>query len=407
MVTVNHNYLKLPGSYLFSTIGKKVKAYKEANPQANVISLGIGDVTQPLAPAIIEALHKSVDEMGDAATFHGYAPDLGYEFLRSAIAKNDYKDRGCDIEADEIFVSDGAKSDSGNIQEIFGLDNKIAVCDPVYPVYVDTNVMAGRTGEYNKERGNFDNVIYMPCTASNGFLPEFPEEVPDLIYLCFPNNPTGSLIPEDMMKEIVEIARSSGAYILCDEVYAGVSIEGAACPSIADLYEKGIATGSMSKAFSLAGLRLGWLATKSQEALRQFKRVRDYDLVSCGLFDEETAALALRHKEKILERNRAILRENLPILDAWVKEEPRTSYVRPRAGTMALVYYDLDIDSNIFSQRMFKETGAFAVPGTCFEERRALRIGYGHDGEALKEGLSVVSSFMRKLEEEGIPVIKE
>ena len=183
MVTVNHNYLKLPGSYLFSTIGKKVKAYKEANPQANVISLGIGDVTQPLAPAIIEALHKSVDEMGDAATFHGYAPDLGYEFLRSAIAKNDYKDRGCDIEADEIFVSDGAKSDSGNIQEIFGLDNKIAVCDPVYPVYVDTNVMAGRTGEYNKERGNFDNVIYMPCTASNGFLPEFPEEVPDLIYL--------------------------------------------------------------------------------------------------------------------------------------------------------------------------------------------------------------------------------
>ena len=160
MVTVNHNYLKLPGSYLFSTIGKKVKAYKEANPQANVISLGIGDVTQPLAPAIIEALHKSVDEMGDAATFHGYAPDLGYEFLRSAIAKNDYKDRGCDIEADEIFVSDGAKSDSGNIQEIFGLDNKIAVCDPVYPVYVDTNVMAGRTGEYNKERGNFDNVIY-------------------------------------------------------------------------------------------------------------------------------------------------------------------------------------------------------------------------------------------------------
>ena len=146
MVTVNHNYLKLPGSYLFSTIGKKVKAYKEANPQANVISLGIGDVTQPLAPAIIEALHKSVDEMGDAATFHGYAPDLGYEFLRSAIAKNDYKDRGCDIEADEIFVSDGAKSDSGNIQEIFGLDNKIAVCDPVYPVYVDTNVMAGRTG---------------------------------------------------------------------------------------------------------------------------------------------------------------------------------------------------------------------------------------------------------------------
>ena len=181
MVTVNKNYLKLPGSYLFSNIAKKVKAYKEANPEFkdSVISLGIGDVTQPLAPAIIDALHKSVDEMAHAETFHGYAPDLGYEFLRSAIAKNDYQSRGCDISADEIFVSDGAKSDSGNIQEIFGLDNKVAVCDPVYPVYVDTNVMAGRTGLYNKERENFDGVIYMPCKEENGFLPEIPaDEVP-------------------------------------------------------------------------------------------------------------------------------------------------------------------------------------------------------------------------------------
>mgnify|MGYP001454254319 FL=1 len=219
MFQVNENYLKLPGSYLFSTIGKKVKAYKEANPQANVISLGIGDVTQPLAPAIIEALHKSVDEMGDAATFHGYAPDLGYEFLRSAIAKNDYKDRGCDIEADEIFVSDGAKSDSGNIQEIFGLDNKIAVCDPVYPVYVDTNVMAGRTGEYNKERGNFDNVIYMPCTKATNFAPEIPKETPDIIYLCFPNNPTGSTITKDQLQEWVDYANKVGAVIIYDAAY--------------------------------------------------------------------------------------------------------------------------------------------------------------------------------------------
>ena len=214
MVTVNHNYLKLPGSYLFSTIGKKVKAYKEANPQANVISLGIGDVTQPLAPAIIEALHKSVDEMGDAATFHGYAPDLGYEFLRSAIAKNDYKDRGCDIEADEIFVSDGAKSDSGNIQEIFGLDNKIAVCDPVYPVYVDTNVMAGRAGTYDKATETWSDVIYMPCTAENNFAPDFPSEVPDIIYLCFPNNPTGSTITKDQLQGWVDYANKNGCVII-------------------------------------------------------------------------------------------------------------------------------------------------------------------------------------------------
>ena len=219
MVTANHNYLKLPGSYLFSTIGKKVKAYKEANPQANVISLGIGDVTQPLAPAIIEALHKSVDEMGDAATFHGYAPDLGYEFLRSAIAKNDYKDRGCDIEADEIFVSDGAKSDTGNIQEIFSADSKIAVCDPVYPVYVDTNVMAGRTGEYDTEKGTWSNVIYMPCTMENNFVPEFPKETPDIIYLCFPNNPTGATITKDQLQKWVDYANEKHAVIIYDAAY--------------------------------------------------------------------------------------------------------------------------------------------------------------------------------------------
>ena len=175
MFKINDNYLKLPGSYLFSTIAKKVAAYTEANPDAKIIRLGIGDVTQPIAPAIIEKLHGAVDEMGYAETFHGYAPDLGYEFLRSAMAKNDYQDKGCDIQADEIFISDGAKCDSGNIQEIFGTENKVAVCDPVYPVYVDTNVMAGRTGDYNKKNENFDGVIYMPCLESNGFLPELPD----------------------------------------------------------------------------------------------------------------------------------------------------------------------------------------------------------------------------------------
>lgn len=219
MVTVNKNYLKLQGSYLFSTIAKKVAAYQEANPETKIIRLGIGDVTQPLAPAIITSLHNAVDEMAHAETFRGYAPDLGYEFLRNAIAKNDYQDRGCQIDADEIFVSDGAKSDSGNIQEIFGLDNKVAVCDPVYPVYVDTNVMAGRTGEYNPVRGNFDDVIYMPCTEENGFLPELPEEIPDLIYLCFPNNPSGAAITKEGLQEWVDYANKTGAVIIYDAAY--------------------------------------------------------------------------------------------------------------------------------------------------------------------------------------------
>ena len=219
MVSVNKNYLKLPGSYLFSTIGKKVAAYQEANPDKNIIRLGIGDVTLPLAPKVIETLHGAVDEMADAATFRGYAPDLGYSFLRSTIAKNDYQDRGCDISDDEIFVSDGAKSDSGNIQEIFSLDNRIAVCDPVYPVYADTNVMAGRTGNYNEDRGNFDGVIYMPCRRENGFAPELPKEVPDLIYLCFPNNPTGSSISIDQLQEWVDYANKNGSVIIYDAAY--------------------------------------------------------------------------------------------------------------------------------------------------------------------------------------------
>lgn len=219
MVTVNKNYLKLPGSYLFSTVARKVAAYQEANPDADIIRLGIGDVTQPLAPAIIASLHKAVDEMACQETFRGYAPDLGYEFLRSTIAKNDYQDRGCGIEADEIFISDGAKSDSGNIQEIFGIDNKVAVCDPVYPVYVDTNVMAGRTGMYNSEHDNFDDVIYMPCKEENGFLPELPRETPDLIYLCFPNNPSGAAITREHLQEWVDYANKTGAVIIYDAAY--------------------------------------------------------------------------------------------------------------------------------------------------------------------------------------------
>lgn len=219
MFQINENYQKLPGSYLFSTIGKKVAAYQEANPDKNIIRLGIGDVTQPIAPAIIDALHKAVDEMGKAETFRGYAPDLGYEFLRSAIAKNDYQARGCDIAADEIFVSDGAKSDSANIQEIFAADSKIAVCDPVYPVYVDSNVMAGRTGTYDAEKGVWSNVIYMPCTAENNFIPEFPKETPDLIYLCLPNNPTGTTLTKEQLQQWVDYANKNGAVIIYDAAY--------------------------------------------------------------------------------------------------------------------------------------------------------------------------------------------
>lgn len=219
MYKINDNYLKLPGSYLFSTIAKKVSAYTEANPDKEIIRLGIGDVTKPLVPAVIERLHSAVDEMAKAETFKGYAPDLGYEFLRSLIAENDYQSRGCNITADEIFVSDGAKSDSGNIGDIFAQDNKIAVCDPVYPVYVDTNAMAGRTGTYDSETEKWSDVIYMPCTRENGFCPEIPTEEPDIIYLCFPNNPTGTTISKAQLQEWIDYALKIGAVIIYDAAY--------------------------------------------------------------------------------------------------------------------------------------------------------------------------------------------
>lgn len=261
MYTINENYLNLQGSYLFSTIAKKVAGYKESNPEANIIRLGIGDVTQPIAPAIIEALHKAVDEMGTAEGFRGYGPEQGYDFLRNAIAENDFKARGCEIDADEIFVSDGAKCDVGNIQEIFGQDNTVAVCDPVYPVYVDTNVMAGRSGKFDSKTGGFEKLIYMPCTEENGFAPEFPEKKADLIYLCFPNNPTGMAIRKDALQEWVDYANKTGSVILYDAAYeAYISEEGV--PH--SIYEcEGARTcaiemRSFSKNAGFTGLRLGY-----------------------------------------------------------------------------------------------------------------------------------------------------
>ena len=261
MYKVNENYLKLQGSYLFSTIGKKVNAFAQANPDKKIIRLGIGDVTQPLAPAIIEALHSAVDEMAVAETFRGYAPDLGYEFLRNAIAKNDYVDRGCQIEADEIFISDGAKCDSGNIQEIFSTDSKIAVCDPVYPVYVDTNIMAGRAGVFNPATETWSDIIYMPCTAETGFAPELPKQVPDIIYLCFPNNPTGATINRDQLQEWVDYANKNGAVIIYDAAYEAYITQEDVPHSIYECEGArtcAIELHSFSKNAGFTGVRLGY-----------------------------------------------------------------------------------------------------------------------------------------------------
>ena len=261
MFTINENYLKLQGNYLFSTIAGKVNEYKVNNQDADIIRLGIGDVTQPIVPAIIDALHKAVDEMGTEEGFHGYGPEQGYAFLRETIAREDYRARGCEIKEDEIFISDGAKCDVGNIQEIFGNDNRVAICDPVYPVYVDTNVMAGRTGAYNSVTNGFDGLIYMPCTPMNGFVPELPSVTPDIIYLCFPNNPTGMTITKERLQQWVDYANKNGSVILYDAAYeAYISEEG--IPH--SIYEcEGARTcaiemHSFSKNAGFTGLRLGY-----------------------------------------------------------------------------------------------------------------------------------------------------
>lgn len=217
MTAVNEHYLKLQGSYLFSTIAKKVAAYKEAHPKEQVISLGIGDVSQPLVPAVVEALHRACDEMGKIETFRGYGPEQGYAFLREAILKGDYLSRGIELSADEIFVSDGAKSDVANFQELFSPSVKVALQDPVYPVYLDTNVMAGRTGVY--QNGRYAHLIYLPCTAENNFAADLPKEHADIIYLCSPNNPTGAALTKAQLQTWVEYAREHNSIILYDSAY--------------------------------------------------------------------------------------------------------------------------------------------------------------------------------------------
>ena len=225
MVQINENYAKLPGSYLFSEIAKRTAAFSEAHPEVKLIKMGIGDVTRPLAPAVTDAMHSAVDDLSKAETFAGYGPEQGYGWLREAIAKADFEARGVKIDPDEIFVSDGAKSDCGNIGDLLATDNKIAVCDPVYPVYVDTNAMAGRAGEWSEATQSWTNIHYMPTTAENGFSPAIPDETVDVIYLCSPNNPTGTVLSRDQLAAWVAYANEHGSLIMFDAAYERFIVE--------------------------------------------------------------------------------------------------------------------------------------------------------------------------------------
>ena len=261
MAIINENFLKLQSSYLFATIAKKVKEYSNNNPNKELIKLGIGDVTRPIVPSVIEAMHKAVDEMGQAETFRGYGPEQGYDFLREKIVE-EYKERGIEIDIDDIFVSDGAKCDTGNIVDIFAKDNIVAITDPVYPVYLDTNVMAGRSGDYNSEKGVYEKIVYMPANSENGFVPKLPQEKVDMIYLCFPNNPTGTTLSKDELKKWVDYAKENDAIILYDAAYEAFITEEGVPHSIYEVEgakEVAIEFKSYSKTAGFTGLRCGYV----------------------------------------------------------------------------------------------------------------------------------------------------
>ncbi|WP_321289213.1 LL-diaminopimelate aminotransferase [uncultured Sunxiuqinia sp.] len=270
MALINEHYLKLQAGYLFPEIGRRVSEFAAANPDKKIIKMGIGDVTQPLVPTVLKAFHKGVDEQGTAATFKGYGPEQGYEFLRKAIAENAYQANGVDIPADDIIVSDGSKCDTGNIQEIFGASSKIAICDPVYPVYSDTTVMSGKTGEC-KSNGYYDGIIYMPCTDENNFTPDLPSERPDLIFLCYPNNPTGTVASKEELKKWVDYACENKSIILYDAAYEAFITEDDIPRSIYEIEgakEVAIEFRSFSKTAGFTGVRCAY--TVIPEELKAF-----------------------------------------------------------------------------------------------------------------------------------------
>ena len=404
MFKVNDNYLKLPGSYLFSTIAKKVNAFTAANPQAEIIRLGIGDVTQPIAPAIIEAMHKAVDEMGHAETFHGYAPEQGYDFLRNIIAKEDFQEKGCDISADEIFISDGAKCDCGNIQELFSLDSVVAVCDPVYPVYVDSNVMAGRSGLYNGETGRFDKIVYMPCTADNGFLPEFPKEHVDVIYLCFPNNPTGAVMTREDLEAIAEVIIRHDIYVLSDEIYSELTYAGdhVSIASLPGMKERTITMNGFSKAYAMTGWRLGY-ACGPREIIKQMTKVHQFAIMCAPTNSQYAAVEALRNgDDDVIKMRESYNGRRRYLLHAFA--EMGLPCFEPLGAFYAFpCIKEFGMTSDEFASRLLKEEKVAVVPGSAFGEcgEGYLRISYAYSLEDLKKALDRMADFVKRLKEEG------
>jgi len=376
MIRVNENYLKLEASYLFSEIAKKVSAFQDKNPDRKIIKLGIGDVTRALPPVCVAAFHKAVDEMGDDASFRGYGPEQGYSFLREKIAAHDFQGRGADIEADEIFISDGAKCDTGNVQELFAGDITVAIPDPVYPVYLDTNVMAGRTGDYNN--GRYKRLVYLDGTWENGFVPALPDRPVDLIYLCFPNNPTGATIGKDPLKNWVDYAREHQAVILFDAAYEAFIRDDSLPHSIYEIpgaREVAIEFRSFSKTAGFTGTRCAysvipktcraWSVDGTPQFLHPLWLRRHTTKFNGVSYPVQRAAEAVYSEEGQAEtrqltdyylRNAGLIRKEITKLGFECIGGINAPYIWVKGGNDSWQFFDL----------LLKKTGVVCTPGAGF-----------------------------------------
>ena len=403
---INENFAKLPGSYLFSEIARRVSAYTSAHPEAKMIRLGIGDVTRPLVPAVIAAMHSAVDEMGTFEGFHGYGPEQGYEFLRNAIAEHDYAARGMDIQPNEIFISDGAKSDCGNIGDIFGPDNVVAVCDPVYPVYVDTNAMAGRAGDFQEEIGRWSKLVYMPCVAENGFTPELPKEKVDMIYLCYPNNPTGTVATKEQLKVWVDYANEHQSIILFDSAYEAFVTEENVPHSIFEIEGArtcAIEFRSFSKTAGFTGNRCAYTVVPMELERDGAKLNSLWNRRQCTKFNgvpyviqRGAAAIYTEEGKAQIRENIAYYQNNAKVILEGLTEAGLTCYGGVNAPYIWLKTPD-GVGSWEFFDRILQEANVVTTPGAGFgpSGEGYIRLTAFGDADATREAVERIKKMLQ------------
>jgi LL-diaminopimelate aminotransferase len=402
---LNDNFQKLPGNYLFSEVARRLAAYQAEHPEAKMIKLGIGDVTRPLVPAVIEAMHQAVEEMASAETFKGYGPEQGYAFLREAISENDYAKRGVAIQPDEIFVSDGAKSDCGNIVDLFDKDNVVAVCDPVYTVYIDSNVMSGRAGEYNPETGKWSNVVYMPTTAENGFVPALPKEHVDLIYICSPGNPTGAVLNRDQLKVWVDFANENGAIILFDAAYERFIVEDNVPHTIYEVEGAktcAIEFRSYSKTAGFTGARCGYTVIPhelvrdgvSLNAMWNRRQTTKFNGASY-IIQKGAAAIYTKEGEEQIMANIAYYQQNAKVIKEGLQNCGIEVY-----GAVNSPYIWAKIPGGMgsweFFDKLLKEANVVTTPGAGFgpSGEGYIRLTAFGDAEATKEAVARIEALL-------------